>query len=432
MASQPENKIVALHQIYLNLENPRHEPYETEAEVIDYLCRNEDILPLAWDIAEYGLNPIEPFALIPDELDKDDAKSTYFVAEGNRRICALILLSDPDRAPTKLAKSFRDAAKAWGGISNLACVVFEDRETVDPWLTRIHDGQQGGIGRKKWSSDQSQRHSGSPKNKLALHILDYAEENGLISKEERKGKLTTATRYLKPRSISDALGLEISDLDNIKTTKSKNDFDALLEKFVNDLKSGHINSRAKGEATFDAYARELSGIQQSGAKETAPRLLRQTKNAALADKMAKRRRTTVKPRSTVPFDHAIMDGLKSLDNQKLVNLYNSITSVPLQPHAPLVSIGAWAFLESLSANAGRNSQTDFLSFFGKSRLQKYGVAKGKGDKAITEALRRLSASGDVTKHDGTASLFNGEQLANDMETLNILIQKCIEEITSNQ
>ena len=416
-------------QIFLDLENPRHEPFTLESEVIEYLCRNENILPMAKDIVANGLNELELIGLIPDENSDDDAPA-FFVAEGNRRVCALKLLLDPDRAPSKFRKGFEQLAASWSGMPPLQCALFEDRESVDIWLSRIHDGEQGGVGRSKWDADQSQRHSGSAKNKIAMHVLDYAEESGLISKEARKGKLTTATRYLTKKPVQDAFGLDVGDLEKIRTTKSKKDFDTLLGKFVADLQNNHANSRAKGSAVFEAYGRELSSVQQTGDGDATPRLLRQTKNTSVSAALS-RRRTAIKPHNTVPFSHEIMDGLKSLKkNQKLINLYNSITSVTLQPHAPLVSIGAWAFMESLSAKAGRNTQTDFLSFFGKSRLQSYGLAKGKGDKAIFEALRRVSASGDVTKHDATAALFNGEQLANNMETLGNLISTCIEEAAS--
>lgn len=396
-----------------------------ESEVIDWLCRHENILPLAKDIVDNGLNELELIGLIPDENSDDDAPA-YFVAEGNRRVCALKLLLDPDRAPTKLRKGFQKLADSWAGMNPLQCALFESREAVDIWLSRIHDGEQGGIGRSKWDADQSQRHSGSAKNKLAMHLLDYAEETGLISKDDRKGKLTTAQRYLTKKPVQEALGLDVSDLENIRTTKSEKDFDALLGKFAADLKSNYANSRAKGSSVFEAYGRELSSVQQAGDGDAAPRLLRQTKNAQLARRIS-RRRTAIKLHTSVPLDHDINDALKSLNNQKLTNLYNSITTVPLQQHTPLIAIGVWAFIESLSARAGRNTQTDFQSFFGKTRLQAYGVAKGKGDKAITEALRRVSASGDVTKHDATAAQFNGEQLVNDMNTLKVLILKCIEE-----
>lgn len=53
---------------------------------------------------------------------------------------------------------------------------------------------------------------------------------------------------------------------------------------------------------------------------------------------------------------------------------------------------------------------------------------GQDAKAVTEALKHVATSGDVTKHDGTAALFNGEQLANDLDTLKNLILKCIENV----
>jgi hypothetical protein len=50
----------------------------------------------------------------------------------------------------------------------------------------IHDGVQGGVGRKDWNADQKARHFGvSNRNRVALAVLDAAEAMGLISKEER-------------------------------------------------------------------------------------------------------------------------------------------------------------------------------------------------------------------------------------------------------
>lgn len=411
---------VEVDRIFLDQDNPRHKPYENQDEVIDYLCNYESILSLARDIAANGLNPIEQFALIPDDNAGDD-RSTYVVAEGNRRICALMLLHDPDRAPAKLRNGFAQAASGWPGIGPLPCVAFEDRDAVDLWLTRIHDGEQEGRGRRKWSADQSARHSGSDKDKLALKVLDYAEKKGMISSEERKGTLTTVTRYLTKAPIQAALGIDAGDLDKIRLTKHVDDFDALLGKFLGDLASGHVNSRAKGAEVFKAYGRELEAVKLPGRDPVAPTLL----DSSQAGKQATRRRTKIKPRSTLPHEHEIMDALKAVGSQKLISLYNSITMVPLNPHAPLVSVGAWAFLESLSAKAGRSESQDFPSYFDKNRRAKYGLPTGKDAKAVTEALKHVATSGDVTKHDGTAALFNGEQLANDMDTLKDLILKCI-------
>lgn len=416
---------VEIDLIFLDQENPRHKPYDTQSDVIDYLCNHESILSLARDIVAHGLNPIEQFALIPDDF-LGDGPATYVVAEGNRRICALKLLHDPDLAPSKLRNGFAQAGNGWPGIGPLPCVAFEDRPAVDLWLTRIHDGEQGGIGRRKWSADQSARHSGSDKDKVALKVLDYAEKKGLISADERRGTLTTVSRYVTKAPVQAALGIDASDLDDIKVTKLDEDFDALLGKFLGDLASGHVNSRAKGAETFKAYGRELDAVKLPGRGKVIASLL----DSNQAEKRSARRRVKIKPRSTLMHEHEIMDALKAIDSQKLISLYNSITIVPLNPHVPLVSVGAWAFLESLSARAGRAERTDFNAFFSKERRAKYGLPTGKDSKAITEALNQVAASGDVTKHDGTAALFNGEQLANNMDTLKKLILKCIEEIAS--
>lgn len=418
---------VEVDRIFLDQGNPRHKPYQSQDEVIDYLCQHESILPLARDIVKNGLNPIEQFALLPDD-DAEDETSTYIVAEGNRRICALKLLHDPDLAPAKLRNGFRQAAEGWQGIGPVHCVLFDDRPEVDLWLTRIHNGEQGGIGRRKWSADQSARHSGSDKDKLALKLLDYAERKGLLSDEERKGMLTTVTRYVMKAPVQVGLGIDARDLDNIKLTKPEGDFDVLLGKFLGDLASGHVNSRAKGAETFKAYGRELAAVTVTGAGKVDPKLL----DAPGKGKKPARRRIKIKQRATLAHEHEIMDALKALDSQKLTNLYHSITIVPLNPHAPLVTVGAWAFMESLSSLAGRKEGTDFPSFFSKDRRAKYGLPTGKDSKAMTDALGRVATSGDVTKHDSVASHFNGEQLANDMDTLKDLILKCLEEIAAKR
>lgn len=67
--------MVDVSRVFLDQDNPRHEPFEDQDEVISYLCEFELVLPIAKDIAKNGLNPLELFALLPD------GKDTYFAAE---------------------------------------------------------------------------------------------------------------------------------------------------------------------------------------------------------------------------------------------------------------------------------------------------------------------------------------------------------------
>ena len=114
---------ISLDRIFLHHENPRHEPYETQAQVIDWLCRNEEVSQLAHDICKNGLSPLDRFGLIQDhDTAGDDA--TYIAAEGNRRLCALKLLTDPDLAPPERKAYFENLAEGWLPIVEVPCVIF--------------------------------------------------------------------------------------------------------------------------------------------------------------------------------------------------------------------------------------------------------------------------------------------------------------------
>jgi hypothetical protein len=135
---------ISVDRIFLDLANPRHKPYKTESEVIEYLCREEYVFALAKDIVKIGLNPLELFALIP--LDKEKgSRRTFMVAEGNRRMCAIKLLHDPDLAPAKLRKdyakmaqdttggpAFRVLCEGWGFKASRAGILSDEPEADEP------------------------------------------------------------------------------------------------------------------------------------------------------------------------------------------------------------------------------------------------------------------------------------------------------------
>jgi hypothetical protein len=143
------------------------------------LCDKEDVYSLARDIVKLGMNPLELCGVIP--ADKKKTGGTFFVAEGNRRICALKLLSDPELAPPKYRKQFAKLAEGWTPAKTVTAVKFEDIETIRIWLDRIHNGPQGGIGRRQWNAEQKARFDGGNKNKASQALLDYAEQEGMIS-----------------------------------------------------------------------------------------------------------------------------------------------------------------------------------------------------------------------------------------------------------
>jgi hypothetical protein len=417
---------VPIGRIFLDLTNPRHVPLKTEDEAIEYLCESEDVYALARDIANIGLSPLERVALIPIKGQKD----AYTMAEGNRRLCALKLLADPDRAPARLRKGFASLAAQRKPPKMFAAVVFDSKDEVRPWLERQHNGAYEGRGRRPWNAEQSQRFSGSNKNKVAQAFLDYAEGAGLISSEDRKGKLTTVQRFVGNDVFREVMGLDQSNPDDLARTRPKADFEAIVRRFVKDLIDGEeVNSRMN-KPEIVKYARPLNSLPGVSATRIEPESLSATdEGGRQKGKAGKRRpRKPEKPRH-IQYASEIASALKAYGNYKLASLYHSICTIELEHHTPLVCVGVWSFFETLTACAGRNNQTSFSAFMSKARLGQYGVTSSTMA-GVQQAITRISEYGNVTKHDPVAAAFNADQLNNDMIALNGVVLKCIEGIGS--
>lgn len=482
-----EIKNISLSKLFLDLKNPRHTPSGTEADAIEYLCDKEDVYPLARDIATNGLSPIEMFAVIPVAGNQ----GAYEVVEGNRRLCALKLLKDPELAPTKFKSQFKRLEKSFEGINSVRCVIFSDVDDASIWVERNHSGQNGGIGRKSWDADQKSRFirdkQKNDKNKFALEFLDYSERESIIENGNRKGRLTTVQRYLSNSKIRElCFGLSLNDDDIVCTDRNKKTFNDLSKLFIEDLLSGVVNSRAK-KAEIDKYADKLIHLETSD----SPRILKwplidqapKTPPAALdhssGRKISKETsddasthdagnsptenqtdRTTEegsKDKTDPDFerdnevdsknngDHSgrhvrpsmqkyiqnhsnILDGLKKIKSKKLESLYCSLCNVSLYDNTPLLSVGCWAFLESLAALAGKGPNNDFISFWSKEKVKAYGFQEKETYNAFNQAVKRISEHGNTTKHHGTSANFYGHQLANDMEAIAPLVNACIEDI----
>lgn len=420
---------ISVDRIFLDHENPRHKPYQSQAEVIEYLCKDEYVFELSKDISKHGLNPLELFALIPQSKSKDK-NSTYYVAEGNRRMCAVKLLNDPELAPANKRKDFEKAAERATTVKDIQAVIFNNKEEVDLWLDRIHGGVQGGIGRKPWNAEQKTRHIGDKKNILAQDILDYAVKKKIISNEDRRNKLTTVQRYLSNRLMREAMGIDNSNIEDISRNRTQEDFDLLLEKFLKDLMDGKVNSRSNAKDIED-YSRELGSTEGQSGKRINPVSLSSEPSSKSKTKKTKSPGKPSKPQR-LDYEEEIDKKLKSLPNYKLERIYYSVCSINLESHTSLISVGVWSFIESLTAKAGRDSKTDFHTFLSPLRLQTMGLGNRENITAIRQAIKRISEFGNTTKHHETAANFNGLQLYNDMQTINDLILKLCEEVINDK
>ena len=147
---------IDVERIFLYEENPRHEPIESQPEIIEHLCKDEQVYNLARDIAAAGPNPLELLGVVT--IPGSSAKKSYQVWEGNRRVCALKLLNDPDLAPAHLRKDFARLGANYKPIKRINSVVFDDHDDLRYWMGIIHGGTQAGVGRLDWDSPQKERH----------------------------------------------------------------------------------------------------------------------------------------------------------------------------------------------------------------------------------------------------------------------------------
>jgi len=260
MASHNQ-KQVSLNKIYLDPENPRHETLPDQPSIIKHLVSKERVRALAKDIAEAGgTNPIELIALV----QHPKVNSGYIVVEGNRRICALKLLQDPDKANIENDKRYF-AGLAQGmsrPINKVDAMVFDSRDSAQRWFALRHEGEQGGIGTKAWDSDQKARFSlrtqSKNPNAQAFLILDYARRFQLLSAHEAsKLNITTLTRYLSNPVMRHALGLV--DGNSLEIEVPDTEFERALTRFLRDALSpvvSGVSSRTSARQRKE-YAQKL-------------------------------------------------------------------------------------------------------------------------------------------------------------------------------
>lgn len=416
---QYEPQRIPLQRIFLDVDNPRHEPLPSQSDAIEWLCSHESVLELATDIEDIGINALELFALIPHKVPVKTKVSAYIAAEGNRRLCALKLLHDPELAPSSLRAEFRKLSKKVTIPSTVFAIIYPTRKEANPWLERLHNGNQNGIGRVQWDAEQKARHFGKSRNSLALAVLDLAEKRNFISKSQRRGKLTTAQRYLSNEVVRESLGIAGFEGDSLLRTRPVADVDLLLQQFVNDLIGGEVNSRAN-QKEVEAYGAALANRDDiSGEITGAVKLVSRSRR--------KPRPPHVEPEKAVAigYDGEIASSLEALGNYKLKWLYYSLHTVGLENNVPLLSVGVWSFFETLSAAAGRNESASFPSFLSTSRIAGFGISQRETQKAITQVISHISSWGNTTKHHAEAANFNGEQLANDMKILSPVIKGLI-------
>lgn len=139
-----EFKNIKVEDLKLDLYNPRlpkSKQGKDNKTVIEYLLLEAATTELMESIGENDFFAGEMLLVVPDE--SDNAK--YVVVEGNRRLTAVLLLSNPELTSIRktLVKEIADNAKF--KPKELPCLVFPSRNDVQKYLGFVHI-----TGKKPW------------------------------------------------------------------------------------------------------------------------------------------------------------------------------------------------------------------------------------------------------------------------------------------
>ena len=415
---------IAIDRISLDGGNPRHMELQSQEQIIKQLCENEKIVVLARDIVDKGgLNPLANIGVIANEEDTQK----FTVVDGNRRICALKLLMDPDFAPEKYRARFKQLNEQSPDFSKMEVIIHPGREEAYQWRHNQHAGEQGGRGPSAWGAEQKIRDDPNHPKRHTQKLLDYAQRKGFISYEERKGKISVFDRYLSNRKFRDALGYKKDDKKGPTRIYPESDFDARLQAVMRDLAKGEkFEAQAKGEQ-IEQDANELIEQVSISGKIIPPVAISSPPPPPPSPQditpRAPKRRTRLKP------DKEVQQHLKKLDNRKLASLYFSLCQVYLKEDSvPLLTVGLWVFLETLAKNAFPKDPKGFRDIYSHERIQALlQFSKGdKGHKTVRQYIEKIDTEGNTTKHHHTAAHYSRPQLEDYMETITPLIRASIE------
>ena len=151
-------KLRTIDQLKLWPDNPRLDPDEKHISIADYTSdllidksEKDYFLRLVTSIATEGYIPADPIVVWKNEIN-----DKYYVAEGNRRVLALKLLRDPNKAPRSIRSYIRknSALIERDSIEKIKVCVAPSFDACEWYINQRH---ASGALQKSWSRHQQQR-----------------------------------------------------------------------------------------------------------------------------------------------------------------------------------------------------------------------------------------------------------------------------------
>jgi hypothetical protein len=266
---------IAVADLRLDGENPRHDPTKGQQKIVAALMADlgPKITALAEDIADNGLSPIDPPMVVKNG-------PIYTMIEGNRRLTAIRLLTNPSLAPrpADVATFTALVKKMTAPINVISCYVAPSRAAARHWQELRHRGHAGGRGVIPWDPEAINRFFGATSNTTAKAILladaikaAYPLNTALLADLDAvmKGNSSTLGRLMSDPKFRDGLGIVLKPA--FGSHYSSADLEPVLMRVLADL----IGPNKKKVADFyyqtqrAAYVKGLAAILPGPAQRQA-------------------------------------------------------------------------------------------------------------------------------------------------------------------
>jgi hypothetical protein len=179
---------IPLKNLTFDPQNPRLPPdvnSKNDEHIIEYMLRDASLLELMKSIAESGYSRSEPLLIVPTN------KGNYIVVEGNRRLAALKILSNPNLATVRQKSVEEIVITKKYSPSDIPCITHDKRDEILDYLGYRHI-----TGVKSWGALEKARYVEQLFKKHK--IKGSAEENYKIlarmigSRADHVGKLLSS------------------------------------------------------------------------------------------------------------------------------------------------------------------------------------------------------------------------------------------------
>ncbi len=243
-----KEKQIRITDLQLDTGNYRTGKQEDQRESIRALIEEQQnkLVRLAQDIIENGLSPLETILVMP----VPDDKNRYTVIEGNRRVAAIKLVTQPDlAADTTWHNAFKRLHKLLPGQlpTEVRCVIATSKEDAFIWIQRRHDTGLKGAGLESWSTIAQYRAAAARgRSAPEFDVLEFTLVHGRLDPdvEERvKGQdfpITNLKRLVDSAYIAEQLELDRGE-SYLSTTANKKWVLTMLREIVTAISREEFN-----------------------------------------------------------------------------------------------------------------------------------------------------------------------------------------------